>query len=161
VIAVLRDYQRAIVNFIQENNRCGIWASMGAGKGLATLTALDQLDLVEDIYPVLVIAPLRVASMVWSDEVRKWDHLQHLRVSTIIGTADERRAALTIKADIYTINLENIPWLREQLGDRWPYQTVVVDESSKLNGFRLRQGTQRSKALGQVAHTRMALTLAR
>ena len=39
----LRDYQRDIVRFIHEHNRCAIWASMGAGKSLATLTALEEL----------------------------------------------------------------------------------------------------------------------
>ncbi|EXI92399.1 MAG: hypothetical protein AW12_00610 [Candidatus Accumulibacter sp. BA-94] len=154
-IAVLRDYQRDIVRFIHEHNRCAIWASMGAGKGLATLTALDALDLIERVYPALVIAPLRVAESVWPDEVGKWDHLKHLRVSPIVGSIKERIQALRHPAEIYTVNYETLPWLVEQLGEDWRFPTVVADESTKLKGFRLRQGTQRAQALGSVAHAKV------
>lgn len=56
---------------------------------------------------------------------------------------------------IHTINYENLPWLIEQWGSRWPYRTVVLDESTKVKGFRLRQGTERAKALAKVAHTKI------
>lgn len=56
------------------------------------------------------------------------------------------------KADIYTINFENLPWLVESFtGLDWPYKIIVADESTKLKGFRLRQGTQRARALAAVA----------
>lgn len=41
----------------------------------------------------------------------------------------------------------------EHYGDRWPFRTVVADESTRLKGFRTRQGTQRARALASVAHT--------
>jgi SNF2 family DNA or RNA helicase len=150
-----RDYQCAIIRHIIENKRCAIWASMGAGKSASTLTALEDLYLIEGVYPALVIAPLRVATSVWSDEASKWAHLQHLRVSPIVGSAQERCQALRKHAEIYTINYENLPWLVEHLGEDWPFPTVIADESTKLKGFRLRQGTQRASALGSVAHTQV------
>lgn len=58
-------------------------------------------------------------------------------------------------AQVYTVNYENLPWLVEYWGERWPYRTVVLDEATKVKGFRLRQGTQRAKALAQVAHSKV------
>jgi SNF2 family DNA or RNA helicase len=148
-------YQTLIIAFIQRIKRCAVWAGMGLGKTISTLTALEELSLVEDVYPVLVLAPLRVAKTTWPSEVRKWTHLKHLQVMPICGNLAERQAALRVKVPIYSTNYEQLPWLVEYLGERWPFKTVVVDEATKLKGFRLRQGTQRAKALARVAHTRV------
>lgn len=150
-----RRYQELIADFIKAVKRCAVWSSPGTGKTGSTLTALDDLSYVEDIYPALIVAPLRVARTTWPNEVRKWNHLKHLRVVVISGTLKERRAALRTSADIYTTNFEQLPWLVEELGDKWPFKTVVADEATKLKGFRLRQGTQRAKALARVAHTKI------
>lgn len=147
-----RPYQTLITNHILDVPRCAVWAGMGLGKTTATYNAIDII-LVIDGGPVLVVAPLRVARSTWPDEAKKWAHLRHLRVMPIIGSEAERRMALSVKADVYTTNFENLPWLIAHFGDRWPFRTVVIDESTKLKGFRLRQGTARAKALGRVAHT--------
>ena len=148
-----RPYQQAIIDHMLDNPRCGIWAGMGMGKTVATLTVLDMLDVIEP-GPALVVAPLRVAQSTWPDEAAKWEHLQRIEVSAIVGTVDQRRAALRRPATVYTINYENLPWLIEHLGEDWRFSTVVADESTKLKGFRLRQGTQRAQALARVAHAR-------
>lgn len=148
-------YQHEIIAHEINAPRCGVWAGMGLGKTTSTLTALDHLSLVEEVFPVLVIAPRRVAQSTWPDEVAKWRHLSMLRVVPILGTATERRAALRQRAEIYTINYENLPWLVETLEGRWPYRTVVADESTKLKSFRLRQGSVRAQALAKVAHTKI------
>jgi SNF2 family DNA or RNA helicase len=151
----LRDYQGAVKSFMHANDRCGILAGMGTGKTGATLMALQELSMVhDDVFPALVLAPLRVATTTWPDEVAKWDNI-NLKIVAVVGSAADRRAALAQKADIYTTNYENLPWLCETLGDDWPFQTVVADESTKLKSFRTRQGSKRAKALGAVAHTRV------
>lgn len=149
-----RPYQGLIIDHILETPRCGVWAGMGLGKTVATLTALDLLQLTER-GPALVLAPLRVASSTWPTEAQKWNHLRHLAIVPIVGSAEERRAALRQHADIYTINYENLPWLVDQLKGKWPFSTVVADESTKLKGFRLRQGALRARALATVAHCRV------
>jgi SNF2 family DNA or RNA helicase len=152
MIFIPRDYQHEIIRFIQLNRRCGVFAGMGVGKTVSTLTALQELDMVEDVFPVLVIAPLRVAGTTWPDESAKWDHLD-LVVVPVIGNAAARRAALLTPAHVYTINYENLPWLRKHYVDTWPFKTVVADESTRLKNFRFHEGTQRARALGQVIHT--------
>ena len=146
-----RSYQHAIIDHAVDLERSGIWAGMGMGKTVSTLTALDMLELVEP-GPTLVIAPLRVASSTWPDEAKKWTHLRNIEVSAVVGNPDERRAALRRQASVYTTNYEQLPWLVEHLGDKWPFKKIVADESTKLKGFRMRQGTQRAQALAKVAH---------
>lgn len=145
-----RPYQDVIIQHILDNPRCGVWAGMGMGKTSSTLTALEILSHFEDS-PTLVIAPLRVATQTWPDEVAKWQHLQNFKVVAITGTPKERENALRQKAHAYTINYENLPWLVEYLGDNWKFGTVVADESTKLKGFRLRQGSKRARALAKVS----------
>lgn len=152
----LREYQHEIVDFILDNPRCNLFIPMGGGKTVSTLTAIDLLSLVEDVLPVLVVAPLRVATSTWPTEIDKFPHLRHLRVSVIRGNTSERRAALRKPADIYCINYEQLSWLEDHLGDTWPFHTIVADECSKLKGFRLRQGTKRAKALARYAHSKTA-----
>jgi SNF2 family DNA or RNA helicase len=146
------DYQQEAMAHLYKVRRSALWMPMGGGKTVTTLTALDNLSLVEDVFPILVLAPLRVARSTWPDEVAKWPHLAHLRVSVITGTPKQRQAALDTPADIYCTNYDNLVWLRSALGDAWPFRTVVADEFTRLKSFRIRQGGSRARALGQVAH---------
>lgn len=149
----LRNYQHTIVNFIIDNPRCNIFVPMGMGKTLSALTAIDILNLIDPALPVLVLAPLRVAQSTWPDEIKKWPHLNHLKVSVIAGDANTRLKALKTKADIYCMNYDNLVWLSESVGDKWPFKMVVADEASKLKGFRTRQGSIRARALAKHIHT--------
>lgn len=149
-----RPYGQMLTNHILDVPRCGVWADMGMGKTVSTLNALDALAFSEGA-PALVVAPLRVARSTWPDEQRKWSHLSDLQVMPILGTPAERLAALRIDAPVYTTNYENLPWLVEHWGERWPYRTVVLDESTKVKSFRTRQGGLRARALGKVAHTKI------
>jgi SNF2-related domain len=150
-----REYQNMLTSHFLEHPRTAGWSTMGTGKGVATLTALDALILAGDDAPTLVIGPLRVARDVWSDEAAKWAHLKDIIVSPMIGGEAERLVGLKRDASVYTVNFDNLPWLVEYWGTRWPYTKVVVDESTRLSGFRLRQGTAQAKALGSVAHTKV------
>lgn len=93
-----------------------------------------------------MIAPLRVAEDTWSREVFKWQHTRHLRVSKVLGTAAQRRAALQKDADIYVINRENVVWLVETLGGKWDFDLVVIDELSSFKNHR----SKRFRALRKV-----------
>lgn len=99
-----------------------------------------------EISKALVIAPLYVADVTWEDERDKWDHLRKLRLSKILGTEKQRIAGLTATADVYVINRENVKWLIEYYIKRkkpWPFDMVVVDESSSFKS----NSSQRFKAL--------------
>ncbi len=103
------------------------------GKTVISLTAINELLYnYFDVSNVLVIAPLRVAQTTWPGEVKKWDHLQHLTLSKVLGSAKERRLALNTPADIHIINRENVKWLVEECGKEWPFDMVVIDELSSF-----------------------------
>lgn len=150
---VPHDYQHDIIEFIQDTPRCAVWAGMGTGKTVSTLTAVDALSTVEDAFPMLVLAPLRVAKSTWPDEIEEWAHLKGLRVSVICGTASERKAALGATADVYTVNYDNLEWLVKACGrNGWRFKTIIADEFTRLKGYRLRQGATRARALSAVAY---------
>lgn len=148
-------YQSHIIDHILEHDRCAVWAGMGLGKTSSTLTALDALLMSGEDAPTLVLAPLRVAKNTWPNEVKKWQHLSGLDIVPIVGSETERRMALKMDAPVYTCNYDNLVWLVEHFGDKWPFRTVISDEATRLKSFRLRQGGVRTRALGRVAHTKI------
>jgi SNF2 family DNA or RNA helicase len=152
---VPHSYQQKALDWLFAHSRTALWMPMGGGKTVTTLTALDALDVWEDVFPILVLAPKRVARSTWPDEVAKWGHLQRLRVSVLSGTAKQRQKALETPADVYTMAYDNLNWLCEAVGDDWPFVTVVADELTRLKSFRIRQGSKRAGALGKVAHTKV------
>jgi len=140
-------YQEYAKQKIIDLPAAGLFLDMGMGKTVTTLTAISELQY--DYFHVaktLVIAPLRVAEDTWGSEVAKWDHLKHLRVSKVLGSANERLNALQTPADIYVINRENVVWLVELYGKHWPFDMVVIDE---LSSFKSHQA-KRFKALRKV-----------
>ena len=150
-----RPWQPPMIAHALSRKRWGLWCPMGSGKTSAVLTVLEHYRLLGVHMPALIVAPKRVARDTWPDEVAKWEHLADMTVECIIGTPEQRlaavRSALRGKSDVYTINYENLPWLIEQVGAKWPFKYVIADESTKLKGFRLRQGSSRAKALAKVA----------
>ena len=141
------DYQKYVTEFILSHPVAAIILQMGLGKTVCTLDAINQLmyDTFE-ISKVLVIAPLRVAKVTWSDEIKKWDNLSHLRYSIAVGTEKERTEALERDADIYIINRENLQWLVEKSGVPFEYDMVVIDELSSFKNW----NSKRFKAFMQV-----------
>ena len=141
------DYQSFCIDYLLSHPAAGLFLKPGMGKTSTSLTAAERLmyDRFE-VSKVLVIAPLRVAEDTWSRESEKWDHLRHLRISKVLGSEKERLAALSVKADVYCINRENVPWLVKHYGLNWPFEAVIVDESSSFRN----PSAQRFKALRKV-----------
>jgi SNF2-related domain len=142
-------------DYLFEHKRCSLWAHPGLGKTSVCFRVFDILKMCgSNFFPVLVVAPLAVARDVWLAESLKWDDFAGLRVVPIIGSTPQARvAALMLKADVYTINYENLVWLQEYFNDKWPFRIVIADESTRLRGYRLKgQGGKRANALSKVAH---------
>ena len=127
------EYQRFVIDYIKKNPISAVFLDMGLGKTSITLTALNDLLFDSfDVHRILVVAPLRVARNTWSSEIKKWEHLQDLQYSIVVGTEKERMTALEKRADIYIINRENVQWLVEKSGKKFDYDMVVVDELSSF-----------------------------
>jgi SNF2 family DNA or RNA helicase len=152
-----RAYATLGEQFIAGNRRCNLYAGMGLGKTVITLTYLEKCYRVwGDDAPTLVLGPRRVVASTWPDESRKWQHLNALDIAVAVGEPAERAAALRRDVPIVCMNYDNLPWLREELkrqGRAWPFRRVVADESTRLKNFRTKQGGARAKVLGEVAHT--------
>lgn len=132
-------YQQYAIDFILSHPVAAVLLDMGLGKTVITLTAIQQLmhDRFE-VSRVLVIAPLRVASMTWPAELQCWDHLSDLSYAVATGTPQQRRAAVQARADITIINRENLPWLVSS-GLRLDYDMLVIDELSSFKNPQTRR----------------------
>ena len=140
-------YQSFAEQFILDHPEAGLLLDMGMGKTAVSLTAADKL--LYDYFAVrkvLVIAPLKPAKETWPPEIQKWDHLKHLTLSMILGSAQERIAALNREADIYIINRENVVWLVDYYKAKWPFDMVIIDELSSFKSSK----AQRFRALKKV-----------
>ena len=142
---VPHEYQEFAKEFIVNRNISALFLDCGLGKTVITLTAIWELVLdYYEVRKVLVIAPLRVARDTWSGELEKWEHLQGIVMSAVLGSEKERIMALNRKANVYVINRENVEWLVEQ--GKWEFDMVVIDELSSFKSHR----AKRFKALKKV-----------
>ncbi|HEL2028756.1 TPA: DEAD/DEAH box helicase [Streptococcus suis] len=132
----LHNYQVVAKDFIMGHPYAAVILDMGMGKTATTLSAVNELMFDRfEVTKVLVIAPLRVANTVWSDEIEQWSELRHLRYSKIVGTPKQRKVALQKDADIYIVNRENLPWLVEQCSPYFKWDMVVIDELSSFKSW--------------------------
>ncbi|CAR95392.1 hypothetical protein [Streptococcus phage phi-m46.1] len=132
----LHNYQVVAKDFIMGHPHAAVILDMGMGKTATTLSAVNELMFDRfEVTKVLVIAPLRVANTVWSDEIEQWSELRHLRYSKIVGTPKQRMVALQKDADIYIVNRENLPWLVEQCSPYFKWDMVVIDELSSFKSW--------------------------
>ena len=140
-------YQAHCIKKIIEIRKLGLFLDMGLGKTVTTLTAVKELKYNRfEVRKVLVIAPKKVAEGTWTKEKDKWDHTRMLRVSQVLGSQAKRIRALNTPADLYIINRENVAWLVDYYRNAWPFDMVVVDESSSFKSHK----SKRFKALASM-----------
>jgi len=139
----LHKYQERMINFIYTTPKCALWAGLGLGKTITTLSAITDLIDSMAVAKVLIVAPLRVANSVWHKEAVNWQHTKHLKFSIVTGSEKERLAALHKTADVYVINRENVTWIVEHYAKKWPFDMIVLDEASSFKS----SSSQRFKAL--------------
>lgn len=133
-------YQAYCVNRIIQDPAIGLFLDMGLGKTSITLTAINDLKYNRfSVNKALIIAPKKVAEATWNKEAGKWDHLKHLRIMPVLGSLQKRVRAVTTPADIYVINRENVTWLVDYFRNGWPFDMVVIDESSSFKNHRAKR----------------------
>ena len=138
------DYQKFAVDFIETHPEAAVLLECGLGKTSITLTALNDLMFDKfEVRKVLIIAPIRVCKNSWAAEIAKWDHLEGLNYSLVLGRREQRLAALRQKADLYIINRENVQWLIESSGMPFDFDMVVIVRAEFLQDHQ----SKRFKAL--------------
>lgn len=150
-------YQKRGVKFLLGHGAAALLLDPGMGKTSIVLKALAALKKAKTNRKTLIIAPLRVAQLVWPEEPGEWSDLSHLKVTVLHGKHKEH--ALNTEADIYVINPEGLPWLLTGQAKggtvdlrRWKsfgFDTLVIDELTK---FKHTSGV-RFKMLKQVLKT--------
>lgn len=150
-------YQSHCIEQILKVPKIGLFLDMGLGKTVTTLTAIRELKYNRfQVQKVLVVAPKKVAEGTWAKEKEKWDHTRILQVSLVLGSQAKRVRALNTPADLYIINRENICWLVDYYRNSWPFDMVVVDESSSFKSH----SAKRFKALASMGgHIRRLVEL--
>jgi hypothetical protein len=147
-------HQQIGTQFMLDHPRCMVIADPGLGKTGMALSLLGALKLVgSNFLPALVLAPKRVADVVWAGEAKKWSTFSDLSVAQITGTEKRRLEILSApRSDVYVCNYELVEWLVNLWPqEKWPFRVIVADESSRLKGFRLNKGTKRSTALAKIS----------
>lgn len=156
-----REPQELMRQFALDHPRCNLFASPGTGKTGAAYDIFATLHMLGDVRRALVLGPKRVAKNVWPSERDKWhESFGHLKVAAAIGSPEHRTSVVRSNPDILAINYENIEWLVDGYGGKWPFDMVIADESTRLKGFRAGinthgkiegQGAVRAKKLAEIA----------
>lgn len=72
-------------------------------------------------------------------------------VDRLHPAAQVSRLAWIRQYDVVTCNYDVLQQLVDILGDKWPFDTVIPDESTRLKSTRTKQGSKRGRALADVA----------
>jgi SNF2 family DNA or RNA helicase len=134
----LHEYQRDAVDYLIDNPAAMLVLDMGLGKTVITLTAVQRLLDAYEATKVLVVAPKRVAVNTWPTEIDAWDHVS-AGYSVLCGSKKQREAACKSGEPIHIINVDNLVWLIEHWGKAWPYDMLVIDESSLFKSYSTRR----------------------
>jgi SNF2 family DNA or RNA helicase len=151
----LLPYQERLIQHINDNRYCAIWADMGSRKTATTLLALLRAYWSCDVNKVLVVAPRLVAESVWSGEIDRWAPFEPLtyrifrteefqlrqvvrkvkrkgreeEVKELLPTAPRR--GFESEEIIHIVAKDNLAHLvRLHTLSTWPYDTMILDESS-------------------------------
>ena len=136
----MRPYQDRIATHLYEHDAAMAVLRPGSGKTVTALTAIEELIRDKVIRHALVIAPKRVARVVWPDEIDLWKHTTKLRYTVLDGSPLQREMALleanVRSRDITIVGLDVAQWLVENLeqqSDNSPlFDLLVIDEISRL-----------------------------
>jgi hypothetical protein len=126
---------------------------IGSGKTVSTLTATAELIGDGEIRHLLVVAPKRVATLVWPAEIEAWAHTNHLTYAVLDGGPMKRLSLLleAVNRNITIIGVDNVQWLAGELAnvpEGHPlFDCLVIDETSKLKDPRSKRG----KALAKIS----------
>lgn len=146
----LRPYQQRIATHLYDHDEALCVLRPGGGKTASALTAIEELLRDKVIRHALVVAPKRVARVVWPDEIENWAHIAKLRYVVLDGGPVDREWQLKntgiAQRDITIVGIDILPWLLEQSEGWMPgdpmFDLLVIDEISRLRnpkGERVKQ----------------------
>lgn len=133
-------YQQYAISRVVSDPAVALFLEPGLGKTVITLTAIKELQAYRwEVFRPLVVAPKKVAEATWATEAAKWDHLKDMTVVPILGNTKQRIKALYSPGNIWVTNRENLPWLVDYCRNDWPFDMVVLDESTSFKNSRAKR----------------------
>jgi len=160
------------IDWLLERPAAALWVDMGGGKTGSTATVIERLLDQVEVSRVLIVGTPRIAGKVWLSEFRKWDHLRRLgqryynitkddlavarvdvvrkgetvKVQKLVNPRELRNRLYQRPAEVFTIHYDLLGRLAKLFGDKWPFDCVIMDESSMVSN----QDTTRFRALRRV-----------
>ena len=161
-----RPDQQQVMEFILPRKRAAVWSPPGGGKTVMAATWLeDGMCNTLDIKRVLIVAPKMVAETGWPVQLGLWSHLRHLAADARVITNQDlgrrtgparrlefidkratKKHLLGLRERIHVCSWDQFPWLAKAYGTGWPYDALVLDESSFVRD----QGSDRGRAARHV-----------
>ncbi len=143
-------YQVGMIDHLKQRPQAALFAGMGLGKTPCTLAAYADMIAAGEMKGALVVAPLRVCSVTWPDQIDRWGF--NLTVANL-RTPEGIKAWEEETADIYLINFEMLAsksikgkhypgFLERHVGVNMPVCTLLIDELSCLKA-----NSKRTKAV--------------
>jgi SNF2 family DNA or RNA helicase len=106
---------------------------MGLGKTIQAIAAVRVLKSSGQINRALIVAPAGLI-LQWRRQFRDW--APELRLSTVVGSADDRRRAWQTAAEVYLVGYEALRadlWSRGQWAPaEQHYGVIIADEAQRL-----------------------------
>jgi hypothetical protein len=133
------------VKLLVENPGARLFLPPGKGKTSVVLKAFEILKKAGVVDHLMVIAPLRVITTSWPQELARWTFTDGMKAVLIHGGIEERQWAMNQNVDIYLMNVEGLvgrewklkepskainPLAREFLKNK--KIMLVIDESTKF-----------------------------
>ena len=75
-----------MIDFIYNTPKCAVWAGLGLGKTVTTLTAITDLLDSFSVSKVLIIAPFARCQWRMAHRSKRWSHTKDLKFSIVTGS---------------------------------------------------------------------------
>ncbi len=151
----LRPYQSALIDEatlrMTEGGHSGqgLFVGLGLGKTIMSLEIFKRLQAKRVVNRAMIVAPPRVCTLTWPDEIDRWEDYSDLSYANLSGlTPAKRKALLMERSDVCITSTDSVVWLAKEFNTpgklkRLPCDFLIVDESTAFKTW----GSQRSKAL--------------
>lgn len=144
-----RDYQELAIDTIWDRRKSGIFLGVGLGKSVCASWVISKSINELDIKRWIIVAPKRVCETTWRSEMQKWEHLDGISVMYLDSMPAKKRQGLlreSLKHDVTVVNYEGLAQVISAFRRNWPYDGVILDESSRFKDsntkrFRLMRST--------------------
>lgn len=124
--------QVATANDVLRLRRIGMLNDCGFGKTITILTAIAKV-LERTDRPVLIVGNPKGVKGTWTNEYKKWEHVQHLDVCVLASDVKKRALQLQCNHRVYVCTHGQVKGLATKPGCP-DFVMVVVDEGSLLKG---------------------------